>query len=68
MDGYELLRCIRSRSNGADVPVIALSSYGSTADIERGLNAGFNAYVSKLDKNGLLKALQQTIMATEKAA
>jgi len=68
MDGYELLRCIRSRPKGATVPVIALSSYGSKTDIERGLNAGFNAYVSKLDKDGLFSALQQALVATEKAA
>ncbi|MDF1719904.1 MAG: hybrid sensor histidine kinase/response regulator [Minwuia sp.] len=68
MDGYELLRCIRQRPGGKDVPVIALSSYGSKTDIERGLNAGFNAYVSKLDKDGLLKALQRAIIETEMVA
>lgn len=68
MDGYGFLRSIRGRDLGANLPVIALSSHGSKSDIARGLDAGFDAYVSKTDKAGLLEALRQVIEPMKKAS
>jgi signal transduction histidine kinase len=45
MDGYELLRRLRTR--GLTVPVIALTAYARPEDREEAMRAGFNAYVAK---------------------
>jgi signal transduction histidine kinase/CheY-like chemotaxis protein len=45
MDGYELAQ--RLRAQGVDVPMIALTAFTREEDRERGLKAGFNAYLRK---------------------
>ena len=47
VDGYELMRAIRNMPELAATPAIALTGFGSKADVERALAAGFNACVSK---------------------
>ena len=42
----------------SDVPVIALSAVASPAAIERGKVAGFDDYVAKFDRQGLIAALK----------
>jgi CheY-like chemotaxis protein len=48
-DGFELLREIRALGPdaGGSVPVIAMTAFGTHADRERILNAGFNACLLK---------------------
>ena len=45
MDGFEVLRELRSRGSG--IPVIILTAPSSTRDTVEGLDAGANDYVSK---------------------
>jgi CheY-like chemotaxis protein len=45
MDGYALMRDIRSR--GTQVPAIALTAYVSADDIERTMQAGFHEHVAR---------------------
>jgi len=49
MDGYGLIRRIRSASDPglASVPAIALTAYGRTEDRERALGAGFQHHLAK---------------------
>jgi two-component system CheB/CheR fusion protein len=47
LDGYELIRGIRRVPELSNTPAIALTGFGSKADIERALAAGFNACLSK---------------------
>lgn len=47
MDGLELVRAIRARPNGSDLPVIVLSGAGDYSDEERSHAAGATACVSK---------------------
>jgi CheY-like chemotaxis protein len=49
MDGFELLREIRALGPdaGGSVPVIAMTAFGTHADRERMLNAGFKACLLK---------------------
>ena len=47
MDGYELIRTIRKRSEWRHLKAIALSGYGRQVDTVRALQSGFNAHLSK---------------------
>ena len=45
--GYEVCREIRAQPWGARVRIVMLSAKGSQADVERGLQAGADLYVTK---------------------
>ena len=47
VDGYEVLRHIRSRPATATLPVIFLTAKSTPADIEKGLAMGANYYITK---------------------
>ena len=47
MDGIELCRKIRARSETATTPIIILSARGDSASVEEGFEAGANDYLSK---------------------
>lgn len=58
MNGYEVLQALRSDSRTRSIPVIALSADAMPEQVERGLRAGFHAYLAKpLDLQQLLVAL-----------
>ena len=59
MDGFEFLRNLKSTTRNANVPVVALTGFGRTEDIERARIAGFYAHLTKpLDLDLLLSTLQ----------
>ncbi|MCY7306306.1 MAG: response regulator [Rhodoferax sp.] len=47
IDGIEALRQLRADSLTAQIPVIAVSAHAVPGDIRRGLEAGFQAYLTK---------------------
>lgn len=47
MDGWELLRKLRSQDTTRDIPVIALTAHAMKGDNERALAAGFQNYLTK---------------------
>ncbi|HYW57156.1 MAG TPA: chemotaxis protein CheB [Polaromonas sp.] len=47
MDGFALIQEIRKRAPLKDFPAIALSGYGRQADVDRALEMGFTAHLSK---------------------
>ena len=47
MNGYEALGKLRGHSETAHIPVIALSAEAMANDIKRGLEAGFDSYLTK---------------------
>lgn len=47
MDGYGALEKIKTNAKTKDIPVIALSASASAGDIKKGLEAGFNKYITK---------------------
>lgn len=47
LDGFGLLRNLRSRSDTQDVPVVVLSTRGSSSDKTQAMAAGANAYIVK---------------------
>jgi two-component system CheB/CheR fusion protein len=56
IDGYELIAALRRLPATAEVPAIALTGYGRPQDVQRALDAGFNAHVNKPIQMSLLKA------------
>jgi len=59
MSGYEALERLRAEPATSRIPVIAISANAMASDRERGLQAGFAAYITKpIEVAGLLDALQ----------
>ena len=57
MDGFEILREIRSRPAGASVPVVALTAYASEFDRERAMAEGMDDFVAKPVTRATIDAL-----------
>jgi two-component system chemotaxis sensor kinase CheA len=68
MNGFELAEAIRADERGAAIPIIALSSITSPATVERGRQAGFQEFVAKFDRPGLIAALKESTVAWNEAA
>lgn len=47
MDGWEMLKLVRSNALTASIPVIALTAHAMAGDRERVMEAGFNGYIAK---------------------
>ncbi len=47
MDGYEVLKHLRSKDVSKDIPVIAISANAMPKDLKKGEEAGFNGYITK---------------------
>lgn len=60
MDGFEFAERVKSGTNWADTPMVALSSHATPQDISRGMEVGFTKYVAKFDRDTLLSTLSQT--------
>ncbi|MPY70403.1 MAG: response regulator [Alphaproteobacteria bacterium] len=68
MNGFDLARAIKQDGAWKDTPIVALSSYASKADLEKGRAVGFDDYVVKLDREALLQSLTQSLSAHRGAA
>lgn len=59
IDGYEVLRRIRTSEVDGSIPVIAMTSYAMTGDRERLLAAGCNGYIEKpIDPGRVLEQIR----------
>ena len=54
LDGLGLVRAIRSRAQGQDIPVVAISMRGNESEKKSALEAGVQAYIDKSDFNQAL--------------
>ena len=62
IDGFEVLRLLRANDATRDTPVIAVSASAMPADVERGLAAGFDDYITKpIDCALLVSAIDRTL-------
>ena len=64
MDGLEATTIIRSldRSDAKSIPIIALTANAFDEDVQRSLQAGMNAHLSKpIDNNALFATLESLI-------
>ena len=68
INGFELAQQIRAGGAWKNVPLVALSSFSSRADLEKGREAGFEDYVVKLDRDALLNSLNYTLSNVRSAA
>ncbi len=61
MSGFDFAGEVRKGGAWENVPLVALSAHATSADFERGRTAGFNDYVAKFDREGLVSSLAQTV-------
>lgn len=61
MSGFEFVETIRAGTRWKNVPVVAMSSHTSQADLDRGHDVGFSDYVAKHDRDGLVQALSENV-------
>ena len=66
MDGFEVLRQLRQREGTRDTKVIAISANAMPRDIERGLEADFDDYITKpIDVKVLMQAVEVALQGEE---
>ncbi|WP_299483240.1 hybrid sensor histidine kinase/response regulator [uncultured Roseibium sp.] len=58
INGFEFCESLRRDPRFRNTPILALSSLVTPASIERGRQAGFDDYVAKFDRPGLIAALK----------
>ncbi|MBD1547357.1 chemotaxis protein CheW [Roseibium aggregatum] len=58
INGFEFCEALRRDPRFRNIPVLALSAMVTPASIERGRQAGFDDYVAKFDRPGLIAALK----------
>jgi two-component system, chemotaxis family, sensor kinase CheA len=68
MDGFELAEAMRGDPRTSDLPIIALSSMTTPEALERGRQLGFQDYIAKFDRPGLIAALKEQTAAMSEAA
>ena len=63
LDGFELTKQVKADPKTANVPVILVTSLGSSEDKTRGIEAGADAYIVKsaFDQSNLLETIEQLI-------
>jgi len=57
MDGLDLTRAIRKDERFAHLPIIAVTSVAGEAAEQRGLEAGIDSYLIKLDREQILNTV-----------
>lgn len=67
-DGFEFAAAVKKDDNWAGTPIIALSALGSPEAIEKGRQAGFDDYVAKFDREGLIHVLNEILDTKGEAA
>ena len=60
MDGFEFLKRLRQIPGKSDVPVLALTGFGRSEDIERARSEGFFSHITKpFEVDALIGVLQK---------
>ncbi|MGI4860931.1 MAG: CheR family methyltransferase [Janthinobacterium lividum] len=63
MDGYEFMRLLRSAPATATIPAVAMTGFGRAQDVDRALEAGFNAHLGKpVSLDALLGAIGNALV------
>ena len=65
IDGYEALKRLRANPVTSNIPVIALTANAGDADVKKGMQAGFEAYITKpIDIEALLHEISKHLRVT----
>jgi CheY-like chemotaxis protein len=65
MSGYEMLKTLQADAGTRDIPVLAITANAMPEDVERGLAAGFRAYLTKpLDLSRLQTEINRLLAET----
>ena len=62
MDGYELVKTIKSSEKLEHMPVIALTSFTEEESRDKALSAGFDGYAIKTNKENILRAVEHFLI------
>lgn len=68
MNGFELAKRLREDKRYRDLPILAVTSLVGEAEHERSKEVGINNYLVKLNKNDLLKCLDQLLLSKKLSA
>lgn len=63
MNGYQLVSMIKSDPRLSHLPVMALTSLEGEENVQKGFDAGFDAYEIKLDKDKVVRCLDKLLAA-----
>ena len=67
MDGFEVLKRLRAKKDTCDTPIVAISANAMLKDVEKGLAAGFDDYITKpIDVKALLKVVDDNLYNIKK--
>jgi len=67
MDGYELAERLRALPFGKNVPLVAMTGFTRSNDVDRALKAGFDAHVGKPVSIAALTSAMQRLLGDKKA-
>jgi two-component system chemotaxis sensor kinase CheA len=62
MDGYELVKNIKTNPSLEHIPIIALTSFTEAESQEKALAAGFDGYAMKTNKETILRAVDRFLV------
>lgn len=66
MDGYEVIRSLKSQEEYRDIPIVALTAHVMKGDKERAMNAGCIGYIPKpIDIRELPEQIRHYLKANE---
>ncbi len=68
MSGFEFAEAVKNDPRWSSVPMVALSSFATQKDLDRGRAVGFIDYVAKSDREALLGALHEALADIRGAA
>jgi len=68
MTGFEFCEAVKKAGPWQGVPMIALSSHASPRDLAKGRSVGFDDYVAKYDRDGLVHTINETLSEVRGAA
>ena len=68
MTGFEFCETVKKAGPWQGTPIIALSSHANAKDIAKGRLVGFDDYVAKYDREGLVNTLNETLSEIRGAA
>lgn len=61
-NGYELTKAMKAREEWKHIPVMALTALSGEEDRRKGIEAGIDEYQIKLDRDEVLRTLEQLIL------